>query len=714
MVDLVGIQIKDLQITPSVSGTTEFPLQRSSVNKAEKATLQNLLSWILVSNDYVTNINTNVNSKMTLHTNASDPHGDRAYANSILTTHTGSTDPHGDRAFASSAITSAITAHISASDPHGDRSYTNTQITNHANSTDPHGDRAFATSVGTSTLASAQSYTNTQITTEFNNRVGTSIVPLNSGKILDTYINKELSFSSYASFPSTGQSAVRLYVDTTGNKLYRWNGSAYVNMTPTIDTGSLNLTTNDIPAGTNTDRQYLTSAKDTAFTNKVSDVINETVASSTGIFSRKVSNVVYLKTLKSEGNVKLSSNSNSVSIYDNKYTYSANSSENVELTFNGVIRTDVLASYTDTKIFNIKGEVFVYCPVASAGSTILTETNIFSVNARTALLGVTEAVPPVSTASIDNTGVTLTGSGLANSTLEIYDKTYTLITTKAINALGNFSHTFSPPRINGDPIYLYVKTPSNERSTKYTLYAPNTSDLKDITGVSVSSDGLTVRGKAERLSTVELFNSVPTSLGTATVNSSGYFQMTLSSALTDTENFTMESYNALGATSNTYTDVADLKATLAAYEININNERTTVSGKGPVSGSVSIYNDANELIISLPINSSGVFIGTLPTSASTLNIFKFVTEDSSVLSQTVKVVLTPKLTMQTPPAVIPVIIDSVYDFIYKDVTKRYDNTNFGFDVEIDDINDKLILRGTNNLNKSAKWVANLEITVEDI
>lgn len=712
MADLVGIQIKDLSTAGAISGTTELPVQRAGVNKAEKINLVNLTNYVLASTEFTTSLNTNVNNKVNAHIAASDPHGDRAYANSLITTHTSASDPHGDRAFATSSINTAISNHGSASDPHGDRVYTNTQITTHINAIDPHGDRAFATNVGSTTLSSANTYTDNKVNTEFTNRVGSSIAPLTGGKVSDSYIDQKLSFSNYSSFPATGV-ATKLYVDTSGNDVYRWDGTGYTNLTPAIDVDNLSLTTNDVALGSNTDRQYLTAAKNTEFTNKVSDVLGETTANTQSIFSRKTSNVAYVKNINSAGNISLTSNSTTITIQDNHFTYTGSGTGNVTLE-TGDLRGNILAVYNEDDIFKIKGKVFVYTTTVTSGSTVITENNVFNIDARTSLLGVTQPVPVVYTANINNTGVNLTGTALPNSILEIYDNTYTLITTRPINALGNFSYTFSPARVDGNPIYLYVKTPSNERSSRYTIYEPNTTELIEISGVSVSANGLIVRGVAERLSTVELFNSVPTSLGTATANSNGFFEITLSAPLTDTEAFTITSVNSLSTTSPVYNGVADLEVTVAAYEVSINNERTTISGKGETNGSVSIYTDTDTLLVTLPISGSGSFSGSLPVAAANLSNFKLIAEKDSILSQTVNLSIPNKLTMQAQPAVIPILVDSVYDFIYKDITKRLNNTNFDFDIEIDETNTNILLKGTNNLSKSAKWIANLEIGIEEI
>ncbi len=88
------------------------------------------------------------------HTNAIDPHGDRAYTDQEILDHTNAIDPHGDRAYADTVAATAesnandytdseLASHVSAIDPHGDRAYTDAEITEHINATDPHGDRAY-------------------------------------------------------------------------------------------------------------------------------------------------------------------------------------------------------------------------------------------------------------------------------------------------------------------------------------------------------------------------------------------------------------------------------------------------------------------------------------------------------------------------------------------------------------------------------------------
>ncbi|MFE6739805.1 GDSL-type esterase/lipase family protein [Streptomyces tubercidicus] len=86
---------------------------------------------------------------ITAHTQAADPHGDRAAASDALNEHVSATDPHGDRA----AAIGALAGHVAATDPHGDRAAASTALSAHTSAVDPHGDRAVASTALTSHVA---------------------------------------------------------------------------------------------------------------------------------------------------------------------------------------------------------------------------------------------------------------------------------------------------------------------------------------------------------------------------------------------------------------------------------------------------------------------------------------------------------------------------------------------------------------------------------
>ncbi len=67
----------------------------------------------------------------------------------------------------------------------------------------------------------------------------------NSGKVptsqLPSYVDDVLEYGAKSSFPTTGESG-KIYVDTSNNKTYRWSGSAYVEISPSLALGTTSST----------------------------------------------------------------------------------------------------------------------------------------------------------------------------------------------------------------------------------------------------------------------------------------------------------------------------------------------------------------------------------------------------------------------------------------------------------------------------------------
>ena len=58
---------------------------------------------------------------------------------------------------------------------------------------------------------------------------------------LPSYVDDVLEYSAKASFPTTGETG-KIYVDTSTNKTYRWGGSAYAEISPSIALGTTSST----------------------------------------------------------------------------------------------------------------------------------------------------------------------------------------------------------------------------------------------------------------------------------------------------------------------------------------------------------------------------------------------------------------------------------------------------------------------------------------
>lgn len=90
----------------------------------------------------------------------------------------------------------------------------------------------------------------TAVTTLISAAAGVTVASLVGGVIpssqLPSYVDDVLEYSALASFPGTGETG-KIYVDTTTKKIYRWSGSAYVEISPSpgstdaVPEGSTNL-----------------------------------------------------------------------------------------------------------------------------------------------------------------------------------------------------------------------------------------------------------------------------------------------------------------------------------------------------------------------------------------------------------------------------------------------------------------------------------------
>lgn len=85
----------------------------------------------------------------------------------------------------------------------------------------------------------------TSVTTQINNAIASKADIDANGKVpssqLPSYVDDVLEYSAKSNFPSTGESG-KIYVDTATNLTYRWSGSAYVEISPSLALGETSST----------------------------------------------------------------------------------------------------------------------------------------------------------------------------------------------------------------------------------------------------------------------------------------------------------------------------------------------------------------------------------------------------------------------------------------------------------------------------------------
>lgn len=307
--ELNGIRINSLQTIPSLSDNTLLMVQRGT-NTSEKSTLSALKTYL--------NISFSISTAIDSHTNAVDPHGDRAYSQLLINNHKAETDPHNHKAYTNNTLT----VHLSATDPHGDRAYSDNKLNLHLTDTDPHGlITIIEDSLNDHSILENVHNIEGQITTAISGLRNTEngFASLDSNlKIPSVYLpaqNQQVSFTY--SKPVVGVPNV-IYVDLTDNKQYYWGSSnSYVTLTPSLDINGISITTDNVPQSTtNLNRRYYTEAIETGLTNALNQKVSTVSSSGTGksIVKNKTGSTLTLKSIKSSSSVTVVENADDLTL----------------------------------------------------------------------------------------------------------------------------------------------------------------------------------------------------------------------------------------------------------------------------------------------------------------------------------------------------------------------------------------------------------------
>lgn len=696
-------------------------------------------------------------NQLNTHLSSSDPHGDRAYTDSKLNIHSASSDPHGDRAF----TTGAINTHTTATDPHGDRAYTLSQIASHKTATDPHGDRAYALSImnihksteidphgdrlytdnkliehttdtdphGLVTLvntllnehntnSASHDLTNkfAQIPTTVTNTVnsnlsqklGTVIAPLVSGKVPDQYIRTTVVFSNLVQFPTTGV-ANTLYVDTATRKMYIWVTGGYKDISPTVELSGISLSTDNVAQGSNPARQYLTAELKTNYDAKLSNITSTGSGNSSHLVSKTGANA-FVKGLDSDSSIKIVDRGDSLVLNTDYYKFVAKYNSTVKLDS----QTKLLKAIDTNDIVTIEGDVFAYAYKEAGDVKLLDFYNTWNVKAVVTTTGTSTPITPPTNLVISSNGLVVSGLGTPSSTAQIYSDTNQLLGTATTISDGTFTITFGSPELTGRRLKAYTLTPEGNRSKPTYFFSNNTTSIKTIDCISISSNGLTLRGNTSRASTVKVFNSGNTELGSATANDYGNFTITLSSAVQTGDTVRIEASLGTSLTTSIPSYLITIKDIQAPYDIEYNLDRTVFTGKA-------------EPLSTITFSTTVISINAVTKADGSFAIYSFANpiigggELAVEVKQETRVngILLRLNQLDAKVAEDPVVKDSLGSastaFLSKTVTPVLGTSgNATFDILLDSMIKDIELVGTSPTGKELVWEANLKIIKKNI
>ncbi|BDM21042.1 BapA prefix-like domain-containing protein [Pseudomonas sp. LRP2-20] len=205
-------------------------------------------------------------------------------------------------------------------------------------------------------------------------------------------------------------------------------------------------------------------------------------------------------------------------------------------------------------------------------------------------------------------GSLLNGTGEVNATVKVVAADGTVLGTATVMSNGSFQVTLNPPQANGQAVQVVLTDATGNQSPATAITAPDTTPPAAPGELAISSDGVTLTGRGEVGARVSVTNAAGNEIGTATVDASGHFTVTLNPALGNAELLSLTQTDAAGNVSAAATlQTPDFTPPDALTDVVINADGSVVSGRGEPGATVTVNNAAGVLLGTTTVLADGSF-----------------------------------------------------------------------------------------------------------
>jgi hypothetical protein len=231
-------------------------------------------------------------------------------------------------------------------------------------------------------------------------------------------------------------------------------------------------------------------------------------------------------------------------------------------------------------------------------------------------------------------GLTLSGSGEAGATVNVFNAAGTQLGTGTVGAGGTFSLTLTAAQLDGQALTVRQVDAAGNVSVAGNLLAPDTTAPAAPTTVSVNAGGTVVSGTGVAGSTVTVRNALGAVLGTTTVAANGSFTVALSAAQIDNQVLSITQADAAGNVSQATSAIApDLTPPAPPSSMQVSADGLTVSGTGEIGSTVQIKSFSGAVIGTGTVGANGTFSVTLaPAQINGESLFVSLTDNKGNLS----------------------------------------------------------------------------------
>ncbi|CRN06907.1 hypothetical protein PYEL_27300 [Pseudomonas sp. URMO17WK12:I11] len=189
-------------------------------------------------------------------------------------------------------------------------------------------------------------------------------------------------------------------------------------------------------------------------------------------------------------------------------------------------------------------------------------------------------------------GSLLNGTGEPGVTVRVIAADGSVLGTDTVRVDGTFQVNLSAPQANGQQVQVLLTDAAGNQSGASVITAPDTTPPTAPAELAVSSDGVTITGRGEAGAAVTVTNAAGEDIGSAIVDASGNFTLTLDPPLTNAEVLSFTQADAAGNVSPVATlQTPDFTPPEPLTQVVINADGSVVTGFGE-SGSTVTVRDA--------------------------------------------------------------------------------------------------------------------------
>jgi hypothetical protein len=247
-------------------------------------------------------------------------------------------------------------------------------------------------------------------------------------------------------------------------------------------------------------------------------------------------------------------------------------------------------------------------------------------------------------------GYTLTGTGLAGTTVNATDASGATLGTALVGSAGTFRMFLRFAQLNGQLLHVSATDAAGQSSVATALLASDVTAPDAPLSLSTINSGGAIVGRGEAGATVTIRDANATVLGTAIVGSNGSFTVQLAPAQLNGQTLTAVQTDAAGNVSQANALTApDLQGPAAPSGLVINTYGTVVNGLGEAGATATVRDAAGNVLASATVNQSGAFQVVLPVAQDTGAALSVQLTDAAGNSSPSATVGTPDF---TPPATV--------------------------------------------------------------